>query len=149
MGQLKINPDTYIGDTGKQLKNAIERGLIKTLLWITPTDGDHTQMKTKAGDTCTLNDSIRNYDFIVIRIGTRKWMWSSVYATFITDTINIGTTSNVRFCIPYSCYQDTHVYTIELGFTDSKTLYIYLNGAPNNSSNNGGYIYSIYGYKFK
>lgn len=103
---------------------------------------------TDVGAVATLSESFRNFDLIFIRIGTRIWTWSSKYEMLLASKINIGTGSNVRFVIPYSCYQGGTIYTIELGFTSETTLQIYYNSCVN-TSGNGGYISEIYGVKLK
>ena len=102
---------------------------------------------TAVGAVATLSESFRNFDLIFIRIGTRVWTWTSKYEMLLASKINIGTGSNVRFVIPYSCYQGGTIYTMELGFTSETTLQIYYNSCVN-TSGNGGYISEIYGVKF-
>jgi len=143
-----LNEDLYIGNTDKQLKDIKKYSLVHKQLYKAPDEGASPNVATKVGDEINLNESIRNYDFIIIKLGTRLWRWSSKNEVLFVPFINTGTNSNVRFTIPYSCYGETTVYTMELGFTTPTTLKIYVNGYVN-TSGQGGYIAEIWGIKLQ
>lgn len=133
--------DTYSCD---YVNNNVGKPTIKLLYQGT---GSGNGSNTKVGDVMTLSEPITNFDFILLKIGTRIWEWTSKYEILYRPVLQVGESSGVRFVIPYSCYQDSAIYTMELGFTSTTALRIYLNSFPN-TGGNGGFVSRVYGIKF-
>lgn len=133
--------DTYSCD---YINNNVGKPIV-TSLYIGSSAGNGNN--TNVGDVITLSEPIINFDFILLRIGTRVHEWTSKYELLYRPALHISESSGSRFVIPYSCYQETNIQTMELGFTSTTTLKIYLNSLPN-TGGNGGYVSRIYGIKF-
>lgn len=163
----KVNPDLYVGSTGKQLKdiktnadnisnnasnitNILTRMNTKVsitnLYSNTPSAGNIGKLSAP-GSKQTINGNFSDYDYIVIGFSSRVWGWCKHTETiwnhgqFGDSSINTGN----LFTVVMPEYAGTSLFTMQYYFTNNNTVTVYANNAYTND--NHLYIQYIDGVK--